>query len=301
MKYGKGIILILTAAALTLGIQACKLSSDVKDNITSAQDFSIAETEFAGAFDITDDINQSDGKVKKGGSTLLPSGAILTWIDSVYDADGIEYNLDFGPLGSSAPYGMVCGDGKYRAGKLNVVVNLRYLTVGSAVYVKASNTALGDYYYSGDGTNMVAIEGMLTVRRTADQELTVKMDDGIVYKELDKGTPTAGKSCTFSGTKVITRTKGAATPGLLGDEYEVSGSGGGKNVDGEDYKWTITSNLLKKIEVGCANTFVKGIIEIKNVSASSSLKVDFDPYSNGACDKVAKAIIGSKEIIFVVK
>lgn len=297
MKY---IGIAAVAIVLLTAINACKVSSDVKDNITSAQDFSSAETQFAGAFDISDDINQSDGKIKKGSSTILPSGAIFTWVDSLYsDGNGIEYILDFGTVGSTVPYGMVCKDGKYRAGKLRIKVSAPYLQIGTEVKVIASDPDNGDAYYSGDGTNMVRVEGTLSVTRTADQELTVNITDGVVYKELDKMVP--GKSAKFHGTKVIKRTAGASTPGLLGDEYDVTGNGGGTNMEGDDYTWTINTPLHKKIELGCAKTFVTGVIEIKNVTASTSLKVDFDAYKNGACDNVAKAIIGGKEIIFVVK
>lgn len=299
----KKIGIIGLAALLVTGafwMQSCKVNSDVKDNITSAQDFSSAETQFSGAFDISDDINQSDGKIKKGSSTILPSGAVFTWVDSSYtDGNGIEYILDFGAVGSSVPYGMLCQDGKYRAGKLRIKVSAPYLQIGTAVKIIASDADNGDSYYSGDGTNMVRVEGTMSITRTAEQELTVNINDGVVYKELNKMTP--GKSAKFNGTKVIKRTKGASTPGLLGDEYEISGSGGGTNMDGDDYTWAITTPLIKRIEVGCAKTFVIGVIEIKNVSASNSLQVDFDAYKNGACDNVAKAIIGSREIIFVVK
>ncbi|MFN5250563.1 MAG: hypothetical protein ACK5DE_05910 [Bacteroidota bacterium] len=301
MKKFKYLLFIPAVAALVAGVQSCKLdTAGVKDNITSAQDFSTAETEFAGAFDVADDINQSDGKIKKGASTILPSGAVLDFVDSTFtDGDGIEYTLDFGPVGGSFPYGILCGDGKYRAGKLRISVSKPYAQIGTSVTLTASESSNGEFYYSGDGTNMFRIEGVISYTRTADQELTIAITDGKVYKELDK---TAGSThAAFRGNKVIKRTKGSGTPGMLGDEYEVTGSGSGTNIDGEDYTWSIDVPLLKKIELGCAKTFVVGVLTIQNLSASSSLKVDFDPYKNGACDKVAKAIIGSREIIFTVK
>lgn len=292
MKKVKILLLAGTAILMAVGINACQATKDAKDNITSAQDFSSSETEFAGAFDVTDDINQSDGKIKKGGSTILPSGAIFTWIDSTFaDGDGIEYDLDFGTLGSSVPKGMLCGDGKYRAGKLHVAVTDRYMNVGAKATI---STASADEFYSGDGTNMFKIEGSIAVTRTAAEQLDVVVTGG-------KVTDGDGKTAEFNGNKTIKRTSGSGTPGMWGDVYEVTGNGGGKNREGDSYTWNITKALVKKMEVGCAKTFVAGIIEIKNTSANTSLKIDFDPYNNQACDRVGKAIIGGKEIIFTVK
>lgn len=293
----KSHILLLTAVLLAgaVKMESCKAVKENADNITSASDFASAETEFGGAFDITDDINQSDGKIKKGSSTVLPGGAVFTWIDSSYtDGDGIEYTLDFGDLGSSAPHGLLCGDGKYRAGKLRVTVSQPYLQIGTEVVVTASESLNGNKYFSGDGVNMFEIEGVLSVTRTAAEEVTVNVTGG----KISDGN---GKNASFHGIRYIKRTAGGGTPGIWGDIYEVTGNGGGTNSDGDDYTWTITEALVKKMQIGCAKTFVKGVIEVKNVNSSSSLIVDFDPYNNEACDKTAKAIIGKKEIIFTVK
>lgn len=292
MKKTKSILMIAVAAGLAFGLNSCaKALQDAKDNITSAEDFTSAETEFSGAFDITDDINQSDGKIKKGSGTVLPSGAIFTWVDSVMDSDGIKYTLDFGPLGATAPKGLLCGDGKYRAGKLNVSVSKSYLAIGCTASVSASAT---DAYYSGDGTNMFLVEGTLSITRSAAEQLDINITGG-------KVTDGDGKSATFQGSKSIVRTSGSGTPGIWGDVYEVTGNGSGVNREGESYTWKITTPLVKKMEVGCARTFVKGVIEIKNTTANTSLKVDFDPYNNEACDRVARATFGTRSVIFTVR
>lgn len=278
------------AALLLVGANACKATKDAKDNITSASDFSSAETEFSGAFDVTDDINQSDGKIKKGGSTILPGGAVFTWVDSVMDSDGIKYIIDFGALGTAAPKGMLCNDGKYRAGKLHVSVSKHYADIGCTAAVSAD---AADLYFSGDGTNMFGIEGTISVSRTAAEELQVITDGKITNPDL--------KTAKFHGTKNIKRTAGASTPGLLGDVYEVTGNGGGTNIDGQDYTWNITKALVKKIEVGCAKTFIQGVLTIQNTSANNNIEIDFDPYNNQACDRVAQADINGKKIIFTVK
>lgn len=292
MKKIKFVLMVVAASGLAWGMQSCgKALQDAKDNITSAEDFTSAETEFSGAFDITDDINQSDGKIKKGSGTVLPSGAVFTWVDSVMDSDGVKYDLDFGPLGATAPKGLLCGDGKYRAGKLHVSVSKPYATIGCSVSVSAASA---DEYYSGDGTNMFKVEGTLAITRSAAEQLDIAIVNG-------KVTDGAGKSATFQGNKSIVRTAGSGTPGIWGDVYEVTGNGSGVNREGDSYTWKITTALVKKMEVGCAKTFVKGVIEIKNNTANTSLVVDFDPYNNEACDRVARATFGTRSVIFTVR
>ena len=290
MKHMKFFFLIFVSGSLLWAIQSCKSVQDAKDNISSAVDFANAETEFSGAFDVTDDINQSDGKIKKGSGYILPSGAIFTWVDSVMDADGIKYDLDFGPLGTTVPYGLLCRDGKYRAGKLHVAVSKPYSTIGCAVTVSAAS---GDEYHSGIGATMTKIEGVLSITRSATETLDVSISGGKVTF--------AGKTASFQGTKTITRTAGSGTPGAWGDEFTINGSGSGVNSDGDSYTWQINTPLIKRLQLGCARTFVKGVIEIKNTTASTALSVDFDPLKNEACDLTARATIGKRTFDFEVR
>lgn len=292
-KFGIWTVALFFIAA---GVISCQSAKESAENITSAKDFAAAETEFAGVFDITDDINQSDGKIKKGSSGVLPSGAVFTWVDSSFtDGDGIEYTLDFGPLGSTAPKGLLCGDGKFRAGLLRISVSKRYLEIGTVVTVLASASQNGDKYYSGDGTHMYGIEGELIITRTGAESLSAETKNGRLYY------PDGSSNASFEGIRYIRRISGGGTPGIWGDVYEVTGNGKGKNIQGEDYTWNITEPLIKKMEPGCAKTFVIGVIEIKNLNNSSSLILDFDPYDNGACDRVAVAKLGKKEFYFVVQ
>ena len=285
---------MMAVAVAILAFGACaKKTSEDKQNITAAEDYAIMETEFSGAFEVSDDVNQTDGKIKKGGSTILPNGAILEFQDSSFtDGDGIEYSVDFGALGTSAPLGIVCQDGRYRAGKLHVKVSERYGVVGTKVEVTAADV---DNYYSGDGTNMLRISGKLAIERKTINSLDIVVTDG-------KAKDVSGTR-EFHGQKTITKTAGNGTLGIMDDEYTVRGSGGGKTKAANVFTWAIDVNnpLVKKMEIGCAKTFIKGVIEVKDASATSALKIDFDPYGTAACDRVARATIGKKEFIFTVK
>lgn len=294
MKLSKVLSLIAAAGTLTFAVQSCQSVRDAKDNISSAVDFANAETEFSGAFDVSDDINQSDGKIKKGSGTILPSGAIFNWLDSVMDGNGIAYEIDFGPLGSSVPYGLLCKDGKYRAGKLKVAVSKPYSTIGCKVTVNADPDLDGKpQYFSGIGATMTGISGVLSITRSATETLDIEITGGKVTF--------AGKNATFQGTKSITRTAGTGTPGAWGDDFTITGNGSGVNSDGDSYTWQINTPLLKRLQLGCARTFVKGVIEIKNTTASTALSVDFDPFENEACDVTARATIGKRTFDFEVR
>lgn len=290
----KKIKLAITATFLTLGLfqfSACNKIEEVKDTSLSAEDYSNSETSFASSFDISDDISSTDGKFKKTSSTILPSGAVLTITDSIMDSDGVKYNVNFGPKGSTSPFGMLCLDGKYRAGRIFIHQSKRYSEIGCVVTVSLLG---GDStFYTGDGTNMTAVTGTQTITRTSVNTVTVKTENGKAVN--DKG------NSEFSNFVTIVRTLDAAGPGILGDEFTVTGDGKGINTKGQPYTVTITSALIKRISLGCANTFIKGKLTIKNDGSKYDIKVDFDPFNNMACDRTAKAIIGSKEFIFTVK
>jgi hypothetical protein len=285
------LLLTLSAGFMLYGLQSCKALEETKESFTSAEDFTTAETVFAGTFDMADDINQSDGKIKKGSSTILPSGAIFTWVDSVMDSDGIKYTLDFGSLGSSTPKGLLCGDGKYRAGKIHISVSKPYMQVGTTAAVKAETA---DNYYIGNGIDMFRVEGNLSITRSASDSLDIVMTGGKVSND-------AGKTALFQGTKAIKRLSDGGVVGIWGDIYQVTGNGGGTNVNGENYTWKISTPLLKNMKVGCSRTFVKGVIEVKNDNVTNALIVDFDPYTNEACDLFARVTYGSQSRIITVR
>lgn len=281
-----GLLGALTIFSLLLlhGLVSCGKLKETRDNITSAEDFAASETEAAGLFDVSDDENENSMQ-----STIAPAGAIFKWIDSV---SAIKvYELDFGPLGTTVPKGKLCGDGRYRAGKVRISFSSPYKAVGAVATVKTTST---DPFYSGDGTDMTQVITDISVKRTASYAFEIVVNSGeLIFSD--------GKTATYKGVRNITKTAGQTTPGVWGDEYEVTGSGSGVNREGEEYTWSITTPLLKRLQLGCARTFVKGIISVKNVDAGRSIDVDFDPYNNAACDRTAKAITGNRSIIFTVR
>ena len=287
----KKLILITVLAILpALFMISCKKEKLTLDTIISAEDNSTAESEFSSAFDLGDDVATNEGRLKKAGSTILPSGAILTLTDSLFtDGDGKEFSIDFGPLGSKMPFGLLCGDGKYRAGKVHFSLSATYLNVGSILTITIDES---DNYYGGNGAEMTKISGIKVITRTQSNQYTVSVTNGKAVN--DKGT------VTWASNRTVTRTYDAG-PGLMGDIFEVSGSASGTNRNGEDFTVTIDLPLKKKIQIGCSNTFIKGKLTLKNIDNNKEIKIDYDPYINEACDKTAKATINGKDHFYNVR
>lgn len=293
MKKLRIIATVAICTSIVVFAQSCETNvKDAAENIEAAEDYALSENAFNGAFDISDDVASTDPRMKKSGSYILPSGAVLNWLDTSFaDGDPVEFNIDFGPLGTGALKGMLCNDGKYRAGVMRFVLTKPYTQIGAKLTLSLSD---GDNYYIGNGINMFKITGTVDADRTATDIVTINTTNGTITND-------AGEKAEFFGTKTITRTVGGSTPGVWGDEYTVEGNGGGKTKKGDVYVWKITKPLRKKMSQGCASTFVTGIIEVKNNKANQTLSVDFDAFGNEACDKSVKVIIGKFEKIIQVK
>ena len=288
----KKLKLVLGLAVLSaVFMTSCKKDKlEVLETITSAEDNSTVESEFSSAFDIGDDVSSTDGRLKKAGTTILPSGAVLTITDSSFtDGDGKEFNVNFGALGATTPKGMLCRDGKYRAGKINFLLSAPYLNVGSILTMTINDN---DKYFGGDGTNMTQIFGKKVITRIATDKFTIKVTDGKAIN--DKGT------VTWESDRIITKITDAG-PGLLGDVFEITGSASGINRKGDAYTVNIDAPLKKKVESGCAQTFVKGKLTLKNTDTNKDILIDYDTYNNEACDRIAKATINGKEYIYTVR
>ncbi|MFM9944421.1 MAG: hypothetical protein ACKVQB_04240 [Bacteroidia bacterium] len=284
-------LMLGVAVFATMFMTSCRKDRlEALETITSAEDNSTAESEFTAAFDVGDDVAANDGRLKKAGTSILPSGAVLTITDSSFtDGDGKEFNVDFGSLGTTAPFGKLCGDGRYRAGKINFTLSAPYLSMGSILTITISEN---DKFFGGNGAEMTQISGTKVITRTMANQFTVAVSNGKATN--DKGT------VTWAANRTITRITDAG-PGLLGDVFEITGSASGTNRKGEAFTVTIALPLKKKVEIGCAQTFVKGKLTLKNTDSGKEIMVDYDPFGNEACDRTAKATINGKDHIYTVR
>ncbi|NQW42874.1 MAG: hypothetical protein HQ463_05525 [Bacteroidetes bacterium] len=291
MKKSNFILTAIFFIILTLSFFACKKDKkEIIETIISAEDNSTAENEFTSVFDVADDFTSNDTRTRSG-NTILPNGAIVTFTDSVFtDGNGIAFTIDFGTLKLVAPKGIYCKDGRYRSGKLSFTASKKYFEIVNVITVSASDA---DKYYGGnDGTNLTQVTGTTTLTRTTATSLNIDVANAKAVN--DKGT------VTWKSNRTITKTVDNGA-GLLGDEFEVIGSASGVNRNGENFTVTIDVPLYKKIQLGCARTFVKGKITLTNTTSNKTIKIDYDPYNNVACDAVAKATINNKEYYYTVR
>jgi hypothetical protein len=288
----KNLKLLFSLAVMTaLFFTSCKKdTTEVLETITSAEDNSSAESEFSSAFDLGDDIAANEGRLKKAGTSILPSGAILTITDSLFtDGDAKEFSVDFGPMGSTVPFGKLCADGRYRAGKIHFTLSAPYTNIGAVLTI---NIAESDNYFGGNGSEMTQISGNKVITRTQANQYSVVVTNGKATN--DRGT------ILWQANRIVTKTTDAG-PGLLGDIFEITGNASGTNRNGEKFTVSIDLPLKKKVEAGCAQTFIKGKLTLKNLDSGKELKIDYDPFNNEACDRTAKVTINGKDRIYTVR
>ncbi len=286
----------LSVAFMFLAVASVSLTSCRKDKnetaetIVSAEDNATAENEFTSLFDVADDFSSNDARTRAG-NTILPSGAVVTFQDSSFmDGDGVECTIDFGPLKTSVPKGTLCQDGRFRAGKIHLSITKRYFMDSAQVTITADEN---DNFFGGsDGVNMTKLTGSIVLTRMS--ETSIKIDVSNARAINDKGT------VSWQSTRTITKLLDNG-PGILGDQFQVTGSASGINRNNENFTVNIDEPLLKKVEMGCARTFVKGKITLTNTSSGKTLKIDYDPFNNQACDLSAKVTINNKEYFFTVR
>lgn len=283
---------MILASTLVLIFSGCakERKNDTVETITSAEDNSTIESEFTSMFDVADDFSSNDSRTRAS-NTILPSGAVVTFQDSTYnDGDGVECTIDFGPLKTSVPKGILCQDGRYRSGKIHISSTKRYSVDGAVVTISANDN---DSFFAGhDGVNLTRLTGTITLTRLTQTSLKIDVTNAKAFNN--------NGSVSWQSSRTITKTVDAG-PGIIGDQFEVTGQASGTNRNGESFTVTIDVPLLKKVEMGCARTFVVGKITLTNVSTGKTLKIDYDPFNNKACDLTAKATINNKEFFYTVR
>lgn len=280
-----------TAVLLAGFITGCsKDREETAETYVSAEDNSTAENEFTSLFDVADDFSSNDARTRAG-NTILPNGVIVTFSDSLFtDGDGVECTVDFGEIKTTVPKGTLCKDGRYRAGRIHLSLTKRYFLDSAEVIITAHDS---DNYYGGsDGVNLTKLTGTMHLTRLSDMSVKIDVIDAKAIN--DKGT------VSWQSTRTITKLVDNG-PGILGDQFQVTGSASGTNRNNENFTVTIDEPLVKKVEIGCARTFVKGKITLTNTSSSKTLKIDYDPFNNQACDLTVKVTINNKEFFYTVR
>ena len=282
--------IILLSMTSVFFISCNKDKKGTLETIISAEDNSTAENEFTSLFDVADDFSSNDRRTRAG-NTILPSGAVVVFQDSSYtDGDGVEATIDFGPVKTTVPKGRICQDGRFRAGKIHIRSNRRYFLDSAEIVITVSDS---DNYYAGsDGVSLTQLIGTMKIKRLDATTLKIDVLDARAIN--DKGT------VAWQSTRTITKLVDAGA-GILGDQFQITGEASGVNRNSENFTVKIDVPLLKKVEMGCARTFVKGKITLSNTSTGKTISIDYDPYNDQACDLFAKATINGKEYFYAVR
>lgn len=284
-------LLIVFISGLLLTLSNCtEQLPEVKENIHSAQDNSLAETHFFATFDAAYDVIATDKKFRKLETTIIPSNTAIKFLDSSFaDGDGVSVVVDFGGLGNQEPKGTLCQDGRYRAGKMHIHVNQ---SIQSAEFRAVVTTTPEDSFFSGNGTDMVQLIGKTTITLTGVAGIRVRVTDATVID--------GDRVSTWSSDRIIVQTKDNGD-GIWGDEYMVTGKASGVNRDGDAFTVTIDQPLVKRMEAGCANTFIAGVVTVAATEGTQVVAINYDPFENEACDHYAEANLNGKKTIFKVK
>lgn len=263
--------------------------TELKENIFPAQDNAQAENEYSSTIEaMTDWI--ANTKFYKKSERIVPANAIVSLNDSSFsDFDGVDGYIDFGMKGSAKPFGLLCSDGKYRAGKIHFYLNKPFELPGSIFEIKIEKK---DSFYSGSGDKMNLLSGTFSVENSDGISLNIKADKLIMVY-------TDGNTIQWNCNRIIRLIKDAGK-GVWGDIYSIEGTAHGTCRNGEVFNATIEQPLIKKMEPGCSKTFIKGILSIKNTSTDKSIRVNYDPKNDEACDNIIEADINGKKSVFKI-
>lgn len=276
---------------LLLSLFSCKEELvEVQENFYSVEDNVQAEIQCYATFDVVNDLISTEKLYTNAGSTLLPFGSKLTFIDSSYnDGDGIEVILDFGILGASAPHGVLCPDGLYRSGKIRVSIEGNFLSDEKIIRVEFPDS---NALYTGDGENMIGFAGSMDI---IQEELGLVQK--VKAKDISIINPSGSLLWSCDHEIRVTHDVG---DGQYGDTYEISGRSEGTNRNGIKYISKIDVNLEKTLEKGCAETFKRGQITVEEPDHDKKMQVDYDPFGDGVCDKTVLVEINGKRTLLEI-
>lgn len=270
--------ILLLIAATTFLLSSCK--KEVDENFQSAEDNAQIETEYSHIYDVVADYASTDSRTGKTDDYILPSGAVVTFTDTTFnDGDGVDFMIDYGPLNhTGSTKGLLCKDGRYRAGKIHVGLSARWSDIPCTITIAISSA---DEYYSGNGSKMYMITGTKVVERTSDTTFTITITDATLQR--DNG------MVSWSANREVTLTHDAGL-GWLNDEYTVTGSASGTDANGVEFTGQIITPLVKKLSLDCMRTFIAGEVTVTN----SNGKVFSINYGDLSCDNTVTITYNGK-------
>ncbi len=280
----KSKILIL-AAALMLVFSGCgeRTMFEITENNESVESSLVVMSEIISTFDIIEDLATSHELMNVSDESFLTSEVKIEFLDTVFtDGDGLEVILHFGELGST-PQGVLCKDGKYRAGDIKLMLSNPYQVDGAELSIIFPENA---HFYSGDGQQMVEFIGEIKLERDLEDVICMaKALDTYFNNEYNQ-----------VDAELFIKTVADNGVGLQNDvlsfegEVELSGSASTTLLH-------TSSPLKKNYTSNCTKNVVEGELFADFTSTESEVFVDFDPFDDQACDNVVAITINGKTVI----
>lgn len=259
---------------------------EVKESTEPVEMFLRTVTEFYSTFDVLDDFISTEELLGKKDERLLPNSVQFVVTDSSFtDGDGISAYLDFGDLGAQAPYGVLCKDNKYRAGRIYFMLNLPYsYPLAQLNIIFDSDKA----FHSGDGTDMMKFEGDFTIGKFGPHSIILKSSP---LKLTDPTGHTVDLLCNNVVEKYVDNSRG-----VMNDEIGVKGDFTLK--DGSvTYVGEVSEALRKNYTPSCISNFISGVFTFESSNSHSEIEADFDPFDNQECDNLVSVTINNKRSI----
>jgi len=278
MKTLSKIGLMIFLAAGVFSFQSCSnVDENVNDDVvakTSATDY----VSLLSAFNISTVEEATSGDVVSGDASELKSSEVVDGCMTITvdpNEDGSfwprNWTIDFGDEGCE------CFCGITRRGKIHVSLSDWWRNKSSFREI-----TFEDYYF---GENK--LEGVKTILNNG------KNDAGNLtfLRKLTAGkiTYADSTSMTWECEKKSEMVQGGATFKFSDDVWSVTGSGSGVNIDGKNFKMTITTPLIYKN--GCFYP-VSGVVTIET-DGEETKTID---YGNGECDNKITVTTGDESV-----
>jgi hypothetical protein len=271
-----------------------RINHNQDNNESSAKSYGLLQTELATIMELVDEVSdQTTGKGAPSKFSLqnLSKEAQIIVIDSSYfDGDDIEFVIDFGPVVKPFKPTQKCLDGRFRAGKVHIRIKSHYVENSSESFVFTD--ANEEYWFGTDGSPSQILDLSMSITRDLKERL--------IYKNIKFKVKQGGAESEFEGNLVLEKIAGIQTPGIVGDQYLLTGQGQIEHQD-DEFDWTIVAPLKKKIEPGCGMIPVLGEVLLENERTNKNISLDFDPFKNESCDRIVRATIAGEMIDFVLE
>ena len=276
--------LLLSLLAIAGGCQEEPILEITETDETSQISLNVV-SEILSTFDIVQDWSTGDLLYFKKDESLMPSDVVVSYIDTSFiDGDGIKLGFNFGFLGQS-PHGLLCKDGKYRAGYFTVSLNRHPQDIDAKLVIEFPED---NPFYSGNGESMTEISGAMVIKRISDDELKLTTAQLSVIEN---------KEAKRVDATIAIRELADNGYGIVNDQLSFDGK-----LSVTDNQLTIslatTLPLRKNYTLECAKNIVEGKLNVNISNSISAIDIDFDPDNDAACDNKVSLCINGKTVIY---